>query len=311
MDDIYDLLRKIRDFINEPRIKERLLENKPLFYQLCSCMDMVEDSQSAIDAFGKRGKKESPKGEVYLEIFGLLQSLFVQQDAAFNLAESLEFEVSLKEYPRLKEIREIRNNAAGHPTKSDRRDPPSWNFIIQHSMGYESFEVMCWHSPEGHTNISVQTKQIISDQQAYIVDILRKTYSEIKRKDNEFKAKFKMKKIEEIFPGTIGYMCEKMGSAVSHLDEMNLGEYGATGLLNILEKFEAELRERKININTYPGIELTFTELKYPLEKLKQHFLRTITLDKEEGYIFVDFVRNKMRELQKMAKELDEEFASE
>ncbi|NIT13642.1 MAG: hypothetical protein GTN99_05200 [Candidatus Dadabacteria bacterium] len=311
MDDVYDLLREIRDFINKPRIKEELFKNKPLFYQLCSCMDMVADCQSAIDAFGKRGKKESPKGEVYLEIFGLLQSLFLQQDAVLNLAESLQFEVDLKEYPRLKEIREIRSDAAGHPTKRDRRDPPSWNFIIQHSMGYESFEVVRWHAPEGHTNIAVKTKDIISDQREYIVEILQKTHSEIKRRDSEYKAKFKMKKIEDIFPGTMGYMCEKMGSAIEHLDEMNLGEFGATGLLNVLERFEVELKKRGISIGTYPGIELTFNELQYPLEKLKQHFLRAVTLDKEEAHIFVDFVRNKMNDLKKMARELDEEFASE
>ena len=103
---IYNLVRKIRDFINETRVKAKLLKNKPLFYQLCSCMDMMEYTQVAIDAFAKKEKPE--KGEVYLEIFGLLQALFLQQDVALHLAEALEFEVSIDEYPRLKEIREIR-----------------------------------------------------------------------------------------------------------------------------------------------------------------------------------------------------------
>ncbi|MBI2053690.1 MAG: hypothetical protein HYT41_03010 [Candidatus Sungbacteria bacterium] len=159
-------------------------------------MDMVEDSQSAIDSFGEE-EKEPSKGQVYLEIFGLLQALFLQQDAALNLAESLQFEVTIDDYPRLNETREIRNNAAGHPTKRSvpGKPPHSWNFIIQHSMGYKSFEVLCWHAPEGHTNISVQTKEIVSDQRKYIIEILRKTYDEIRRRDNEYKAKFKMKKI--------------------------------------------------------------------------------------------------------------------
>ncbi|HUO50808.1 MAG TPA: hypothetical protein VMU25_04570 [Candidatus Paceibacterota bacterium] len=310
-DGIYTQLRNIRDFINQNRIKEGLLKNKPLFYQLCSCMDMVEDSQSAIESFGKR-KEDAEKGLVYLQIFGLLQALFLQQDAALNLAESLQFEVKLNDFPKLKEIREIRNDAAGHPTKRSLpgQPPHSWNFIIQHSMGYESFEVLCWHAPEGHKNTLVKTREVINDQRKYILEILERTYKEIKRRDNEYKTIFNMKKVENVFPGTMGYMCEKMFSAVEHIDELTLGEYGATGLLNVLLKYEEALKERGISIETYPGVELTFKEVQYPLKKLKQHFLKEITLEKDEAYIFVHFVREKMFALKNMARELDEEFAA-
>lgn len=305
---IYDLGRKIRDFINDARVKADLLKNKPLFYQLCSCMDMVEDTQVAIDAFGK--KEKPTKGEVYLEIFGLLQALFLQQDTVLHLAEALEFEVGIDEYPRLKEIREIRNDAVGHPTK--RGNPVrSWNFIIQHSLSYEAFEIMAWHSPEGHTRTVVKTKEIVEDQQKYIAEILEKTFIEIKNRDAEYKAKFKMKKITETLPDTIGYWCEKMYSAVSHIDELNLGEFGATSAQNALKRFEEELVRRGIAIDTYPGIESTFNELKYPLEKLQDHFSSLKRLDEEEAHIFVDFVRIKLKELKKMAEELDAEFNDE
>lgn len=302
---IYDLGRKIRDFINGTRVKAKLLKNKPLFYQLCSCMDMVEDTEIAIEAFARKEKPE--KGEVYLEIFGLLQALFLQQDTALHLAESLEFKITIDEYPRLKEIREIRNDAVGHPTK--RGNPVrSWNFIIQHSLSYEAFEILAWHSPEGHTRTVVKTKEIIQDQQKYIAEILEKTLSEIKGRDAEYKAKFKMKKIADTLPDTIGYWCEKMFSAVNRVDELNLGEFGATSAQNALKKFEEELVSRGIAIDTYPGIELTFNELRYPLKKLQGHFSSQAPLDLEAGHIFVDFVRIKLMKLKKMAEELDVEF---
>ncbi len=312
MDDVYSLLRQVRDFINQPRIKQELFKEKALFYQLCSSLDMAEDSQSAIDSFGKYLRGKPNKGRTYIEIFGLLQALYLQQDAAIDLAESLKFPITIDQYPRLKEIREIRNDAAGHPTKRGAirgRPPKSWNFIIQHSMSLDSFEVMCWHLPEGHTRIPVKTKEVINDQKAYIVDILQKTYKEIKQRDLELKAKFNVNKITDIFPNTIGYMCEKMGSAIGHIHESTLGEFGATGLQTILMNFEAELKNRNIEITTYPGIELTYTELRYPLEKLQEHFSNSTSLDKEAAYIYVDFVRNKMNELKSMAEELDKEFA--
>ena len=306
--EIYEQVIKIRDFINGARVKAELLKNKPLFYQLCSCMDMAEDTQIAINAFGKKEKPE--KGEVYLEIFGLLQALFLQQDAALHLTEALEFEVSIEEYPRLKEIREVRNDAVGHPTK--RGNPVrSWNFIIQHSLSYESFEIMAWHSPEGHTRTVVKTRDIMQDQQKYITEILKKTFTEIKRRDTDYKARFKMKKIVDTLPDTMGYWCEKMYSAVSRVDELNLGEFGATSAQNALRGFEEELTRRGIAIDTYPGIELTFNELRYPLEKLQGHFSSQATLDTEAAHIFVDFVRIKLKELKKMAEELDSEFNEE
>lgn len=313
MDNIYSLISKIRDFINQPRVKEELLKNMPLFNQLCSCMDMLEDSQSAIDSFALHKDENAGKGHVYLEIFGLLQALFVQQDATTDIAEALQFEISLDQYPRLKEIREIRNDTSGHPTKRGfpNKPPVSWNSIVQYSAGYDGFEVMRWHNPVGHTKITVKTKEVIIDQQKHIIDILQKIYNEIKRRDNEYKSKFKMKKVEDIFHGTIGYMCEKMYNAVSRRNELNLGEMGAITLQNILVEFESELKNRDIAVDTYPGIGLTFNELKYPLEKLKLYFTGEIDLDEEEATIFVTFVRGKMDELKKMAKELDDEFAEE
>ena len=308
--EIYSLVRKVRDFINDPRIKAELLKDKPLFYQLCSCMDMVADSQLAIDAFGNTHNESPSKGRVYLEIFGLLQAMYVQQDAAKNLGESLRF--TIEEYPRLHEIREIRNNAAGHPTKRRPKPsapPNSWNFIIQHSLSYDHFEILCWHSPTGHTTITVHTQEIIEDQQKYIAEILEKTFSEIKRRDDEYKTKFKMKKIRDTLPDTMDYMCEKMSSAINHMSELNLGKFGATSLQNSLARFEDELKERSIAIDTYPGIQITFTDLQYPLEKLQKYFSGSTSLDKEAAHIFVDFVKTNLNDLRKMADELDEEFA--
>jgi hypothetical protein len=45
----------------------------------------------------------------------------MQQDALMNLGESLGIDDKIENYPRLKEIREIRNVSIGHPTKHNRK----------------------------------------------------------------------------------------------------------------------------------------------------------------------------------------------
>jgi hypothetical protein len=274
-------------------------------------MDMVADSQAAIDAFGQQGSEALDEGSVYLAIFGLLQALFVQQDASLHLAESLHLPVDIKQYPRLKEIREIRNDAVGHPTKRSKpgKTSYSWNFIIQHSLSCDHFELLCWHSPTGHTKISVNTRELITDQRTYIGKILETTDDEVKRRDNEYKARFKMKKLADTLPHTTSYMCEKMSCAIDSLDTLNPGEWGVASLQNALAAFEAELRERGIAIDTYPGIQLTYADLQYPLKKLHEHFSGSETLDREAAHIFVDFVRKNINDLMTMAEDLDREFA--
>lgn len=53
-----------------------------------------------------------------LYIYGLLQALFLQQDAANGISTALlGKKIDFKqEYPSLFEIREIRNDTVGHPT---------------------------------------------------------------------------------------------------------------------------------------------------------------------------------------------------
>jgi hypothetical protein len=81
-------------------------------------MDVVEDSELAIDAYSTGNVREKD-GERCLRLYGLLQALFLQQDAVINLCESLKIQKKIEDYPKLKEIREIRNDSAGHDCVPD------------------------------------------------------------------------------------------------------------------------------------------------------------------------------------------------
>jgi hypothetical protein len=48
---MYASIQKIRDFINEPRRRYILSKDQALWHQCCSCLDAVEDSESAIAAY--------------------------------------------------------------------------------------------------------------------------------------------------------------------------------------------------------------------------------------------------------------------
>jgi hypothetical protein len=53
-EDILKLVGKIRDFVNEPRKHYGLFQDKPMFFQLTSSMDAIEDTELAIQAFSEK-----------------------------------------------------------------------------------------------------------------------------------------------------------------------------------------------------------------------------------------------------------------
>jgi hypothetical protein len=99
MTTIQDLESQIRDFITAPRRQAHLLKNNAFWAMLCSSLDIIGDTELAIEAYlaGEKKAQESEQsaktpqnlGDHYLILYGILQVLFVQQDAVKHLAESL------------------------------------------------------------------------------------------------------------------------------------------------------------------------------------------------------------------------------
>src|SRR5438552_140615 len=116
----------IRDIINKPRKQYHLMKKLGIWFQLCSCLDVIGDTDLAIKAYTNKECGTS-KGATYLAVYGLLQALFMQQDALMNLGESLGIDDKIENYPRLKEIREIRNVSIGHPTRHNRKKSTSYH----------------------------------------------------------------------------------------------------------------------------------------------------------------------------------------
>ena len=95
------------------RLLDESLERRAL---LCACLDIIEDCDWAIHRY-QQGPSTTDLGFLYLMTYGLLQALFVQQDAVKYAAEAVRMPYSRP--AELVEIRQVRNSAIGHaPEKS-------------------------------------------------------------------------------------------------------------------------------------------------------------------------------------------------
>ena len=137
----------IREFINEEHEEAYdYFESRGLWFQLCSCLDVLDDTCIGIRAYLKGVKKKGAPvdGEKYLRLYGVLQCLFVQQEALKNLCECFEYDSSFFSDHQLVKIRNIRNISVGHPTKrggAHAKGASSYGFINRSMLTADTFEI--------------------------------------------------------------------------------------------------------------------------------------------------------------------------
>lgn len=177
-------MEEIRNHINTPCEQSILLENKIHWNQICSSLDVMEDSLCSVDSYFSN-KYEYPEdiGLKYIYLYGLMQSLFLMQDAFQNLHEA--FLIDYKATETLKEIRNLRNSSIGHPTKQDRNKDGKtyYSYINRESISREGFQLMRDTGLEesDYENKHVNILQICSDQLDEINKACLKLIEKIKK----------------------------------------------------------------------------------------------------------------------------------
>ena len=87
---------------------------------LRACIDLIEDSQYAIDNVYKNGlyKKEDDLGEMYLRLYGVLNASYLQLGAVLDLNRLFNVKNQKAKKEKLKSLKliEIRNKLASHAT---------------------------------------------------------------------------------------------------------------------------------------------------------------------------------------------------
>ena len=132
--DLYDHIQRIREIVE--RAPDEFVDSAA-WLKACSAMDVIEDTEAAISAYRATSDHPENVDRLYLHLYGLLQALYLQQDAIGVIHQALGIKYNRCE--ELCEIREIRNDACGHP--SNRRGKESGFFIVKLSLERARFEL--------------------------------------------------------------------------------------------------------------------------------------------------------------------------
>jgi len=285
------------------------MEDTTNWLKLCSSLDVVEDTQLAIESFHSDALgEELIDGFGYLQIYGLLQSLFLQQDAARNIATSLSIEFNLT--PELRRIRELRNDTTGHPT--DRNRGKYFCFVVRSSI-YDGKFTYYKDRPKGDrfNEVHVNIRELIDIQYNEISNSLGNIIKEIRNREQIHRDQFKGEKMIEIFPNVLNWYFSKLNEAISNPMLHKLGALHVSEIKKVLVDLEKELKKRN-ELNGSDWFYDLSEDIEYPLSQLSFFFDsdENCEINGITASIFVFFVRHKFEEMKSIVKEIDDDYES-
>lgn len=294
---------RIRDIVNDPRRRHALMQNRQQWVQLCSAMDAIGDTQLAVRAYLDEPLKDvDSDGWSYVVVYGVLQVLYVQQDAAEVLAKALKLPFKLPD--ELEIIREIRNDSIGHPAGRGA-------FISRMSLSQEGFQLL---KPikKGKQEIRGINLRTIADQQTDVMGgLLERALEQLVADELEHRKKFRAHRLLGLCGG-LGYAVEKISAGLTDAGEVPMAMGGVDVIADAVVKFRGAIDERGLTEAYADSVGDTLAEIDFSLERLVPRLKggnAAWTSRDVEVYRF--FLAAKINELKSLANEIDDDYTSD
>lgn len=301
-DEIADLEQQIRDYVNSPRKLSALINNTSNWNVLCSAMDAIGDAEFGLRAFLSEPMPKD-KGSAYIIVYGVLQLLFVKQDAVKELCAILD-----KQTPHsleVTEIRELRNDSIGHPVRRDKGG--SSHMIARYSLSPYGFTLLSLYPDGSDKTRTISLRRLIEKQRKSLAQTLRAVLDKLAEEERVHREKFAGQRLSDNFPSTLGYVVSKITEAAFDGSRHPLALASLETLKEHISNFRKGLEERGL----YQSIlSHEVEEIEYPIEEARKFFAKEDhRLNEKDAYIFGFFIGRKVESLCKIAEEIDEDYS--
>ena len=292
-------------------IHDRLFLNNYLsttigdYERVFTSIDLIEDCENAIEEF-ENIAEANLQNRSTLYIYGVLQSMYCQQDGLFHLYRTITKKTLKNVYGLFelynfnKSIREVRDDIAGHP--ADRKNGKEFYFIGKGPNTKYSF------SYAGYTphfrKVDVDLRLFIEEQRKFTTTVLNDVGKAISEQIQTHKDKFKSMKLTDIVDN-FNYPTQFIYRGI--FNNHPLAEIGLKEIREKLDTLKSELGKR-YNNKIPDSISDIF--------RLQNHILLRIDCwiaNKElerntDAEIFMDSFDHQMDELLEILNEIDDEF---
>jgi hypothetical protein len=307
---VQELSRKINNDIHNRMFQPNHFKKDFGDYEKCfTSLDLIEDCQDAIDEFIAIPETKIPNRSV-LNIYGVLQATFCQQDGLFGLFQNISREKfnSIGDFFSLFEFdsknREIRNDIVGHPSTRIVNRKSEFYFIDKGPNTKYKFSY-AGYSPE-FTVKKVDLKKIIDEQNNLAINVLNKVAEMINEKVNEHKEKHKDESLYSIV-SNLNYSIQLIKRGYSDVNRSFQAEGSLKIVSSKITEVEEELKKRYKN-STPESVEYTLKNIYYILKKVQKWYENNELLHNKDAEIFMIAFDKEFEELEDMLKEIDEEY---
>lgn len=303
---IIELCNSLNKAIHEPLYHNFYnIPNELKYNQTFTSIDLIEDSQIAIEEFESAESLEK-QGRSTLLIYGLLQSLFLQQDGLYHLYKCVVDEnIRQPDFFDIfsfdKNIREVRNDIAGHPTN---RKNTEFYFIAKGPISKDRF-TYAGYTPTFRT-VEVDLKTFITKQLEFTINVLQTVGKNILNKIEMKKGEHKDKSLKEMIVGADRNI-QLIYRGIRDEERNFQGEWGISGLNDAIDEIRKELNIR-YNENLPSGISEAFRLIDYIIHRFNQWWTERTLLGNDDAEIFLDSLEKQLSELKEMLLEIDKEF---
>lgn len=298
--------KRIRDLVNRPWKQQGLLEDRTKWNKLYASMDVIGDTQIAINCYFSLPSFKAENGG-YLFLYGLLQAFFLQQDAINHLSEALfDKPISWKtEYPDIYLVRELRNDSIGHPTKRGKDE--SFHFIARYSISKGHFRLMSHYSKNSKSEFNdIYLNELKVKQENSVIKILDTVIELMEKEYHDHKSKFANAKVSELIPGTMSYSIGKIYEGIYNdypLVEMNFSDIKRT-----IDIVKAEIIKRYGKLSALQGLNDVIRRIDYILIKVDSWIQNKKLFNNDDAEVFLDSFSDRFKELEEILTEIDDEF---
>lgn len=294
-----------RGLVNDAHRHYSLRQKRADFNRVCSAMDIIEDITFALSSYIKH--KNDDQGLAYLHIFGVLQSLCVQQDAVRMLHKVINGDcLDLEDtYEDIKEIRDIRNKVAGHPVTSKGES----HFLARYTVSSGGFKFLAYDQSGARiVEEDVSLHRLINLQLKSLNKAMENLIEIMEEQDKKHKEEFKGNLLVAIFKNST-YFSSKLLEGVTNATNDRLAEdlvVGLNGLKEVVDKFFGELKSwHPVYDDFLPDDRL---KLNYAFDKFESYLKSDTSINKNDAYILARFIQIEIESLESTAKEIDEKY---
>jgi hypothetical protein len=144
---------------------------------------LIQDTAESIHSHMQRGFSKDPMA-AYLEFWGVMQAIIIQQDAVCELYRSVVGGMPATQgLTSWGALRNFRNSCAGHPAKKNAKGGSMRSFMGRGSWTYERVMYEQWDSATGaRTHPTFNLKALIHSFDAEAASVLSHVFNELRRK---------------------------------------------------------------------------------------------------------------------------------